>query len=98
MVIIVTILFAFGVASQSMLHKNNENSYKTIFGIFEKTYWPIYGEISFLHSLNPENCDQKDPKKSCLDTVTYITYYLLLMVYMIIASVLLLNLLIALFT
>jgi transient receptor potential cation channel subfamily M protein 4 len=97
LIIIVTIMSAFGVASQAILKERNESYYKIIYGIFETAYWPIYGELGMLKTLE-EKFECKNSSDKCIDFPSYVTVYLLLVVYMIIASVLLLNLLIALFS
>jgi hypothetical protein len=62
--------------------------------IFNMAYWPIYGEMTILDVINKDSCEDGE---GCLDLATQDSSYLLLMIYMVIANVLLINLLIAMF-
>ena len=57
-------------------------------------YWPIYGEMGILEVLKSDECEDRE---FCLDPMTKAASFVLLMVYMVIANVLLINLLIAMF-
>lgn len=93
--IIMTFVLAFGVAFQLLLTPINAPNAKIIFDVLSNTYWPIFGEITLLNKINNDKCDKTDPKKHCVDELSSSVSYVLLMIYMIIASVLLVDLLIA---
>ena len=59
-------------------------------------YWPIYGEMGILDTIKKDSCDEQNGE-ICLDSVTQASSFILLMIYMVIANVLLINLLIAMF-
>lgn len=80
----------------SIIHPKDNFDLKTFISVLNVAYWPIYGELGILELINNENCGE-DGKPECLDESTSIVGFILLMIYMIIASVLLLNLLIAVF-
>ena len=62
-------------------------------------YWPIYGEMGILETIKKEPCVEgaTDNQEKCLDSTIQVSSFVLLMVYMVIANVLLINLLIAMF-
>lgn len=95
--IIVIFVCAFGVTTQAILHPNSNFNAQLMKNIINNAYWPIYGEIGQIldNELGDDICE-KDPK-NCPDTVGYVFTYISLMVYMIIANVLIVNLLIAMF-
>ena len=94
MIIICTFTFSFGIVLQAIMSpKVSSLSTKTIIGILNSVYWPLYGEMNILESIESTNCTDDDG----LCQVSKASSYILLMIYMIIASVLLLNLLIAMF-
>ena len=74
----------FGVTTQGTLYPGNKLSFSLIKSIFNKDYWPIYGEI---------DCD--DSLETCPETSGVAFSFIFLMIYMVIANVLLINLLIA---
>ena len=103
LVILSAFVIAFGVALQAILAPAESFTPKIIIEILKISYWPIYGEISILDKVHNEECfNEKDDTsnrydQSCFDLPTHISSYILLMIYVTIASVLLLNLLIAIF-
>ena len=93
-----TFVLAFGVALQASLFPGDGFSPKIFLEIIHVAYWPIFGEISILEAIHNETCiESGSTEPPCLDTFTYTSTYILLMVYMVIANVLLINLLIAMF-
>ena len=74
------------------MYPDTQISVYALFRVIDVSYWPIYGQVDILEKIY-----------ECLeasDCETYLDYYItfvFLMVYMIISSVLLLNLLIAMF-
>lgn len=87
---------AFGVSMHSIMYPKAIFSLKIVIEILNLIYWPIYGELGILKAINNEECG-KMGQPECLDEMTAVVSFILLMFYMIIASVLLINLLIAVF-
>ena len=83
----------FGVTTQGTLYPGNKLSFSLIKSIFNKAYWPIYGEMQILNEL--DDCD--DSLETCPETSGVAFSFIFLMIYMVIANVLLINLLIAMF-
>lgn len=92
---------AFGVALQAILHPMDSFTPIVLIEILNKVYWPIYGEITILDEISNTTCFNDstwtEHNPECFDLATHISSYILLMIYMIGASVLLINLLIAMF-
>ena len=65
--------------------------------IINKAYWPIYGQMNILEEItkSDDNCVAGD--KGCPESSGIYFSYISLMIYMIVANVLLINLLIAMF-
>ena len=82
---------AFGVTTQATLFPGNALNFNLIMNILNKAYWPIYGEMKILEDLS--ECT----KAECPEDSGVIFSYVFLMIYMVIANVLLVNLLIAMF-
>ena len=99
LIIIVTFIFAFGIPLQAIIRPNDTSfSFDSLIQIFNNAYWPIYGQINLLEDLKFGNCSiEKSIIECSSEKASKIFSYGLLMIYMIIASVLLLNLLIAMF-
>jgi transient receptor potential cation channel subfamily M protein 5 len=96
--IIAIFICAFGVTTQALLYPHNELNLKLFLSIIHKAYWPIYGEIKILEEdikLNSFDCDAKNTH--CPEPISVIFTFFSLMIYMVIANVLLINLLIAMF-
>ena len=94
--IIAVFFFAFGITTQATMYPNNNAfSYELVKSIINKAYWPIYGEMKIFDEFNNENCDQTE--EGCPDIFGVEFSYFALMAYMMIANVLLVNLLIAMF-
>ena len=92
-VVISTFLIAFGISLQAILSPHGESSSNLLLDILDIAYWPIYGEIKVLSKFENDAC----VGEKCLDSLSFGFSYMLVMVYMFISSVLLLNLLIAMF-
>jgi len=109
--ILAIIIVAYGVATFSLKYpntKDDKDGYHTVIdGTILKPYWQVYGEMTFLEepSLDDEKCftdqnkieegEQRCPRNELFNTPLWIEYAGA--IYMILANVLLLNLLIALF-
>uniref|UniRef100_H2ZBZ0 TRPM SLOG domain-containing protein n=1 Tax=Ciona savignyi TaxID=51511 RepID=H2ZBZ0_CIOSA len=102
--ILIVFLVSYGVASQALLYPNETDVGKAIQGVLSKPYWQIYGEL-FLSEIH------FDPDEfTCSNNATEIAagqrrcpeinrlVPVLSALYMLLASVLLLNLLIAMFS
>ncbi len=87
-------VLAFGIALQSILFPGNLLTPKIFLEIFNMAYWPIYGEMGILEIIKSDKCQDGE---FCLDQMTKAASFVFLMVYMVIANVLLINLLIAMF-
>ena len=99
MVIILAFTLAFGIPLQAIIRPEQSSfSFETLIDIFNNAYWPIYGEMKVLEDIVLQNCSDSNSTTGCLsETISKFSSYALLMIYIIIASVLLLNLLIAMF-
>eukprot|EP00794_Sanderia_malayensis_P009478 gene9478-10468_t len=89
-------LFAYGVARQALLHPVSPFSWAAIAGVFFTPYWQTYGEL-FLHEEH-----LLTGSKTLFNTKKYNAYAepivsILMAFYMLVANILLLNLLIAIF-
>jgi hypothetical protein len=77
----------------------NELNWRLIKKVLNKAYWPIYGDLKVLdeieYNTDEETCSASED--GCPDSIGSTYSYISLMVYMIIANVLLINLLIAMF-
>jgi hypothetical protein len=87
-IIIGVFALAFGVTIQSIIGPYDKFSYKIIFNILDNVYWPIHGEVGILDDLKSKSDDYSN----------YAITNILLVAYTVIAVILLLNLLIAMFT
>ena len=92
-VVISIFLVAFGISLQAILSPQGVSSSNIFLDILDIAYWPIYGEIKVLEMIQNDTCVGSE----CLDSLSYGFSYMLVMVYMFMSSVLLLNLLIAMF-
>ena len=91
-------IFSFGIAFIAILSPGPVTFYELFIKIFYLAYWPIHGEITVLEKIYNETCfDNGNKESECLDFVSFNASFFLLIIYMVIASVLLLNLLIAIF-
>ena len=92
--IIAIFICAFGVTTQATMYEGNEMSLGLIKKLLNNAYWPIYGDMKILDKLE-EPCEADDPTCPLRSGVAF--SYVLLMVYMVVANILLINLLIAMF-
>ena len=65
--------------------------------IINKAYWPIYGEMNILEEITKSDDNCVVGEKGCPELSGIYFSYIALMIYMIVANVLLVNLLIAMF-
>lgn len=84
------------MALQTIIYPGDAFNSKVLIDILNVAYWPMFGELGVLGVINNEECGGEN-QPTCLDPLTGVTGFILLMIYMIVANVLLLNLLIALF-
>jgi hypothetical protein len=78
------------------MYSNNELNIQLIKQLIDKAYWPIFGELRILDEINVSHCDA-DSANACPSKTGIVYSYIFLIVYIIIANVLLINLLIAMF-
>jgi len=79
---------------KATLYPGNKLNLDLLRSIFNKAYWPIYGEMKILDELDA--CTPDEHTK-CPETSGVAFSFIALMIYMVIANVLLINLLIAMF-
>lgn len=92
--IIAMFVSSFGVTTQATMYPGNKLSVQLFRNILNKAYWPIYGEMKLLDEM--DDCPN-DESTTCPETSGIVFSFIALMIYMIVANVLLLNLLIAMF-
>lgn len=78
------------------MYPGNKFTMDLILNMINKAYWPIYGDMRILGEIVDEE-DSCTEKMNCPDTAGKYYSFIALMIYMIVANVLLLNLLIAMF-
>lgn len=84
--------------NRATMYPGNELNLELIINLINKAYWPIYGEMQILEEIMERDTCVKDPNATCpTQSGTYYSY-IALIGYMIIANVLLINLLIAMFS
>ena len=95
-VLISTFGFAFGVCLEANLTLGKTMQEK-ILEVLNIAFWPLFGEIDeVLEKLNNNYCHVvNDPY--CIGSISFTATYILLMLYMVIGTILLINLLIAIF-
>jgi hypothetical protein len=99
LILLLLFMNAFGVVYQAIVKPENFEIGSILIYFKEYidvSYWPIYGELSILQDINNRTCITNEDS-SCIDNVSHVFIYLLLMLYMVIGHVLLLNLIIAIF-
>ena len=80
------------------MHPGNELNLELIINLINKAYWPIYGEMQILEEIMGRDECLKEQRDDCpTQSGTYYSY-IALVGYMVIANVLLINLLIAMFS
>ena len=95
LVIIANFVFASGITMQAILSPQKSFTWKFIFNVLNKAYWPLYGQLDILEEIN--KCLDQPNTNDCQDLASLIVAFFILMVYMIISTILLLNILIAIF-
>ena len=90
------IVVAFGVTFESLLNNDNEYIGDKALHFAKFVFWPIFGELKNLDKLH-DHFSNKTDENVPIEKPILVFSYGLLMTYMIVASVLLLNLLIAMF-
>lgn len=80
------------------MYPGRELSLDLVVNLINKAYWPIYGEMQILEEIMERDDCLKEDKGDCpTQSGTYYSY-IALIGYMVIANVLLINLLIAMFS
>ena len=98
LIIILTFTLSFGISLQAIIFPKDSFSWSIFREIINIAYWPFYGEIRILETINNETCyESESPEPPCLDDFSFVSSYIILMIYMVFASILLLNMLIAMF-
>ncbi|XP_011055821.1 PREDICTED: transient receptor potential cation channel trpm [Acromyrmex echinatior] len=92
-VLLLVVLMSFGVARQALLHPNLRPELRTIRDIFMQPYFMLYGEV-YASEIDPD-CGDEPGMEQCLPG-RWITP-LAMAVYLLVANILLINLLIAVF-
>ena len=96
--IIAIFVCAFGVTTQAVLYSGNKFNLALFINVIHKAYWSVYGEIKLLdEDIKIDSTDCKLNNTNCPDSVGVVFTFFALMIYMVIANVLLINLLIAMF-
>jgi hypothetical protein len=94
--ILLTFLIGFGVALQALLKPRDYFTFSLLWKIsveiLDIAYWPIYGEIKILDDLT-KNINAYDG----LSVTRYVLSYIILIIYVALVSILLMNILIAIF-
>ncbi|XP_076334720.1 transient receptor potential cation channel trpm-like isoform X2 [Tachypleus tridentatus] len=89
-VLLLVVLMSYGVARQSILYPKEESSWQLARNIFHMPYWMLYGEV-YAGEIDPECLDEETcPTGKWLNPA-------IMAVYLLIANILLVNLLIAVF-
>ncbi|XP_046865445.1 transient receptor potential cation channel trpm isoform X1 [Drosophila willistoni] len=92
-VLLAVVLMSFGVSRQAILYPNNEPTWRLIREVTYQPYFMLYGEV-FADDIDPP-CGE-DPKQGACVTGRWVTPITMSM-YLLIANILLINLLIAVF-
>lgn len=92
-VLLLVVLMSFGVSRQSILNPNEEADWRLVRDVFFQPYFMLYGEV-FADDINPP-CGENEDQDPCI-VGQWITPIAMSM-YLLIANILLINLLIAVF-
>lgn len=92
-VLLLVVLMSFGVSRQSILNPDEEADWRLVRDVFFQPYFMLYGEV-FADDIDPP-CGESPDQKACI-TGQWITPIAMSM-YLLIANILLINLLIAVF-
>jgi transient receptor potential cation channel subfamily M protein 2 len=97
--IISVFVILFGIISTSTLYPGSKFDLELLKNIFNKGYWPLFGDLSFLHSILINGVDERKQFEYQSPTSSGIIFtYSATIVYMILVNILLINLLIAMFS
>lgn len=94
MSIMAIFICAYGVTTQSTLYPGNKLNLQLIRNVINKAYWTIYGDLRILNEISTDSCVGK---VDCPKYSGILFTYFALIIYVIVANVLLINLLIAIF-
>ncbi|XP_055607349.1 transient receptor potential cation channel trpm isoform X8 [Uranotaenia lowii] len=92
-VLLLVVLMSFGVSRQAILFPNNDASWRLVRDVYYQPYFMLYGEV-FADDIDPP-CGEDPSQPSCV-TGHWVTPIAMSM-YLLIANILLINLLIAVF-
>jgi hypothetical protein len=96
--IISVFVILFGIISTATLYPGSKFDLELLKNIFNKGYWPLFGDLSFLHSILINGVDEKKQFEYQSPTSSGIVFtYSVTIIYMILVNILLINLLIAMF-
>ena len=94
MILILVFVFSFGVIAHASMYPNSDLDFKLFNSLVQIAYFPVFVQMSILEDFKQEcSIENGCPEKSGI-----IFSFIVLIFYMIIANVLLINLLIAMFT
>lgn len=93
-VLLLVVLMSFGVCRQAIHFPNSEPSWRIARDVFYEPYFMLYGEV-YADKIDPD-CDEDNPDATCNVTGRWITPAVM-SIYLLIANILLINLLIAVF-
>jgi transient receptor potential cation channel subfamily M protein 3 len=94
LVILMVVLLGFGVSRQGMLYHKEQPQWSLIVDVFAEPYLMLFGEV-FAESIDSA-CDDDEDKRKCETGIWIATIQM--GVYLLVANILLINLLIAVFT
>ena len=97
MCIMAVFVVAYGVTTEATMNKTSKLDFNLFRQIIRKSYWPIFGTIDVLDDFSKVSFECDDESDDCSEIVGFIYTYVLLMIYVLVANVLLINLLIAMF-
>ncbi|CAF1009735.1 unnamed protein product, partial [Brachionus calyciflorus] len=97
MCLIAIFVCAFGITTEAALYPSSNFDLNLFRRILTKGYWPVYGTIKILEDFDrfSANCTGR---LDCPEPHGLVYSYIVLMIYMVVANVLLVNLLIAMFS
>lgn len=95
--IIMIFLCAFGVTIHGSMYDADTLNWSLIKKVFDTAYWPIHGDFKILEEIERKHCTSDDNECVIPNPLGSSLSYFALIIYVIIANILLLNLLIAMF-
>ena len=78
------------------MYADNEANMLLVKKLIDKAYWPIFGDLRIIDELTLQDC-KPNATVQCPEKSGVVYSYIVLMIYIIIANVVLINLLIAMF-